>query len=171
KEKSDSTERIDSTSVDKGKSIEIDKGTIITEKETTQTTKKEGAKVDVDADLAKLNSGETITRDSAGIKVSIKLDPSSNQLKVSVVGVAEEITTTIKEKITETKDYSKEDQRDKSESLNKEVTVSTSNERKESTEVKNVQKEGKNSFWFIVLGLGVVAIVMLFVGRWLRRKF
>src|SRR5690606_22355825 len=86
KETSDSTEKIESTSLDQGKSIEIDKGTIITEKETTHTTKKEGAKVDVNADIVKLKSGETITKDSAGIRVSIMLDSLSNQLKVSVLG-------------------------------------------------------------------------------------
>ena len=92
---------------------EVDKGTIVTERETTTTTTREGSKIRVTAKKEDLKPGENFLRDSAGQQVKAILDTLNKTLTIEIETKPERVEKVEKEKITERKDATKERQEEK----------------------------------------------------------
>lgn len=63
---------------------EVDKGTVVTERETTTTTIREGSKLRVTAQKEALKPGENFLRDSAGQQVKAILDTLNKTLTIEI---------------------------------------------------------------------------------------
>lgn len=168
-EKVDSNLTIEEKTLDKGSVRIIDKGVIITDRKTIKRTEIPGANISISADLLRLKNGETIRRDSAGTRVSIMLDSLGQSLKIDIQTPNQSITETSNETITENMNQESNEQKDLSKESNHQIAVSTKSIHNESLETGNVEKEGKNSFWFAIIILGIVAIVGFVI--YLIKKF
>lgn len=161
----DSSEKMESKKIDRGSTVSTDQSLTVTEREIKRTTTKPGSDVSFRADLLRLKNGETITMDSAGAKFSVWLDKISQTLHFGMTTPAEETNEEISERITSQNDLSSEDNRDTEETTSQEVAVSSSQESQSKSKTKDVEKEGKNAVWFVVLISIIVLIVVYFIYR------
>lgn len=131
------------------KETEIDKGTIITERETTTKTTREGKKGKIVINIVDLKPGENFLRDSAGPMVNAVLDTLNKTLTLGFDLPGESTETSTKEKIIERKDVDKKREEEKQDTYKKQVAVQAQQNR---TEVQQVsQSESKPNVWAIFM--------------------
>ncbi len=146
---------------------EVDKGTIVTERETTTTTTREGSKISVTAKKEDLKPGENFLMDSAGHQIKAILDTLNKTLTIEVASKGETTTTNIKERITDQRDLSKERNESKQDSTNKQVA--NTNEMNRRVIEESSSSESKPNVWAVFvskIGWGVVFLIILLGVLW-----
>lgn len=162
--KKDSVESKTETTKGTVESKEVDNGVIVTETEEVTVTKKEGVKTKVNLKKDELKVGENTLKDSLGREVIVFLDSLKNILSIEVNSPDEETTTTKKQKTVEHKNSSKDEKKESTHVLQKQVAVSN----QEDKDINNIQtySESKSDlvgtlmFW---IGLAI-CIVLIVVG-------
>ncbi|WP_293932496.1 hypothetical protein [Sphingobacterium sp. UBA6645] len=150
---------------------EVDSGTVVTERETTTTTTREGSKIRVTTKKEDLKPGENFLRDSAGQQVKAILDTHNKTLTIEIETKPERVEKGEKEKITERKDATKERQEEKQDSTNKQVATQAQADRRESS--ATAESESKPNVWAVFvskIGWGIAFLVIL-IGVALRLGF
>lgn len=142
--------------------VSYDQGVSVTERNTISTINTPGLSLHFQTKLDRLFKGETVTQtDSSGATISVKLTDNNQNLDIKVQGVPKTETIVTYEKTT--------DFRDKLDSINRTFEQMMSIDFNSKVKQANVEKEGKNSFWFAIIVLGIVAVVGLIV--YLIKKF
>ena len=146
---------------------EIDKGTVVTERETTTTTTREGSKIRVTAKKEDLKPGENFLRDSAGQQVKAILDTLNKTLTIEIETEPERTEKVEKEKITERKDATKDRQEEKRDSTNKQVA--TAAEQHRSQDQSSASNESKPNAWAVFvskIGWGIALLIVVIGVLW-----
>ena len=149
------------------KEKEIDKGTVVTERETTTTTTREGSKIRVTAKKEDLKPGENFLRDSAGHQVKAILDTLNKTLTIEIETKPERVERVEKEKITERKDATKERQEENQDSTNKQVARVEEHNR--SQDQSTASSESKPNVWakFVNnIGWGIAFLIVVIGVLW-----
>lgn len=147
------------------KEVVTDKTVIVTTEEVKEEVKSPEKQVVVKTPIKELQKGgePIVTMDSTGlIKVSILLD-SLNNLITTVTKSEETLTKTSTKTTNEYRDVITETDR--------EDIVRREEEYKLETKDKNVEKEGKNSLWFTLLGLAGIAGVIWLIFVFIKSRF
>jgi len=146
---------------------EVDKGTIVTERETTTTTTREGSKIRVTAKKEDLKPGENFLMDSAGHQIKAILDTLNKMLTIEMETPEEVTKTTVKETTTERKDIRKERQEEKQDITNKQVATQAQVDRRESS--ATAESESKPNAWAVFvskIGWGIALLIILVGIAW-----
>lgn len=130
------------------KEKEIDKGVIITERETTTKTTREGKRGKIIINKGDLNHGENMLMD-AELMVNAVLDTLNKTLTLEI-DVPDEITETkVKEKITENKDQDKERDSNTQDSSKNKVAVQAQQNRNEAQQMD--ESDSSPNVWAILM--------------------
>ncbi len=155
-----STEKTGSSAESKEK--EIDKGYIVTEKETTTTTTKDGGRIKVNVGRNDLKHGDNYIKDSAGIKVNAILDTLTGALTIDIDVKGESTVKVEKERIIDQRDMSKERNESKQDSTNKQVANAQEGVRRVNEESSS--SSSKANVWAILMnniGWGIAFLIIL----------
>lgn len=146
---------------------EVDKGTVVTERETTTTTTRDGSKIRVTAKKEDLKPGENFLRDSAGQQVKAILDTLNKTLTIEIETKPERVEKVEKEKVTERKDATKERQEERRDSTNKQVA--RVEEQHRSQDQSSVSNESKPNVWAVFvnnIGWGIAFLIVVIGVLW-----
>ncbi|WP_160366818.1 hypothetical protein [Sphingobacteruim zhuxiongii] len=153
------------------KSQEIDKGTVVTERETTTVTTRDGSKGSVTIKRGDLKPGENVLpMDSAVGLIKAVLDTLNKTLTISIDQPAERTETIVKERITEQRDYSKQSEERTQDTTKKQVAIAAEQHRREeSMESASESKPTvKGMLWFWIGGGVFVVIVGIAIALWVN---
>lgn len=153
-------ENSSSTAVVKEK--EVDKGNVVTERETSIVKEIPSTKTKVTVKKGDLVNGENFLMDSAGQLIKAILDTLNKTLTIEVETQAGREETTIKERITEHKDFTREKDEQKKDTTIKQTAIVAQQERKESQEQSD--SESKPNVWAILMnniGWGIAFLIII----------
>lgn len=153
---------------------EVDKGTVVTERTTTTTTNRDGAKGTAVIRKGDLKPGEnTIPMDSALGLIKAVLDTLNQTLTIEVTTPAAKSETVITERITERKDVDRERKEERQDTSSKQVATQVQSDRRESA--SGEENESKPNIWAVLvskIGWGIAGVILIGFVLWylFRRK-
>ena len=153
---------------------EVDKGTVVTERTTTTTTNRDGAKGTAVIRKGDLKHGEnTIPMDSALGLIKAVLDTLNQTLTIEVTTPAAKSETVITERITERKDVERERKEERQDTSSKQVATQVQSDRRESA--SGEENESKPNIWAVLvskIGWGIAGVILIGFVLWylFRRK-
>ena len=147
---------------------EVDKGTVVTERTTTTTTSRDGAKGTAVIRKGDLKHGEnTIPMDSALGLIKAVLDTLNQTLTIEVTTPAAKSETVITERITERKDVDRERKEERQDTSSKQVATQVQSDRRESA--SSDENESKPNVWAVFvskIGWGIAILIMVIGVLW-----
>ena len=153
---------------------EVDKGTVVTERTTTTTTSRDGAKGTAVIRKGDLKHGEnTIPMDSALGLIKAVLDTLNQTLTIEVTTPAAKSETVITERITEHKDTERDRKEERQDTSSKQVATQVQTDRRESA--SGEESESKPNIWAVLvskIGWGIAGVIVIGFVLWyfFRRK-
>ena len=153
---------------------EVDKGTVVTERTTTTTTSRDGAKGTAVIRKGDLKPGEnTIPMDSALGLIKAVLDTLNQTLTIEVTTPAAKSETVITERITERKDVDRERKEERQDTSSKQVATQVQSDRRENA--SGEENESKPNIWAVLvskIGWGIAGVIVIGFVLWyfFRRK-
>lgn len=146
---------------------EVDRGTVVTERETTTTTTREGSKIRVTTKKEDLKPGENFLRDSAGQQVKAILDTLNKTLTIEIETKPDRVEKVEKEKVTERKDATKERREEGRDSTNKQVARVEEQHRSQGQ--SSTSSEIKPNAWAVFvskIGWGIAVLIVVIGVLW-----